>query len=899
MNPLEILKDASINTATKLARLMAHAEVTPHEILRECERLYTYNSRPLFVAEIKGYLAKGCFPIKYYSVLLKMLKFPPQSKEDEELVALIEQGNKKEGNILDDKYFAYLRSLEDKDKRPNSGHGGTWLRVAMAIASVNIDQLAAATDTYPKVIQAIIDGRAYPSAELVDKINNYFGFTERENLAFRHRVNADSKYFKARGGLEAVFAEEVGGINSKSEFLRLLSYIYNTYHEYYKLSEISQFHEDDTISGVVTRALSRAKKHDAVNHAYRQRGVVVLEKLAMVISSDAKKREKYPWVEEILLDVGYKRLPRPQLDYLVREFFTKKYAPTSETIQFAQDRILVATREVAREFTDYLRLKWNLSNNTQLMEVMGLGDLTSAVAGFLKLGTETFGISTKRMATIKNPDGTVLDPFARNELQALVNGNPTIPLMAKIVDEARFLMAGMMRGAKLPEDNFVLSTMRVLHAKYPEGNFLDKKGQPNINRIPNTVLNLMMERYGFEKRAEFPMSYRDMPSILRGERNVCVFPESNGRKEAPYTALAFASPFKHDEKLYRNFALLLLMIPHARTNEQLMDDCIRGGISLGRLQKIIRLQEFKDLKDYATAVLASKLDGSKDPRDVKNLGNNLSRMEGYDKCTNIESHAAALARRWFPPETTNGAGVKLRDRAKKLLMGVKVNAGEEAITVQNLKDYVTDSKMDMDKSWGGFISLFMRYSECGSYKALEEKSNGLINAARASNWVEGQPLFSVDGDTPILQWITKVMNVKRDVAFARGLKALAFDKRVTVSQDAWKILDAYPVFEIEPEDAKDMLYNLRCAANLTKNEVRIALEINSDQYSLMERTGVVCVYSSGSDGGVRVQKSETCIQRLAKLYIHEGYECYETIRQNFILAQTEMLAKCLKGVERL
>ena len=143
--------------------------------------------------------------------------------------------------------------------------------------------------------------------------------------------------------------------------------------------------------------------------------------------------------------------------------------------------------------------------------------------------------------------------------------------------------------------------------------------------------------------------------------------------------------------------------------------------------------------------------------------------------------------------------------------------------------------------------------------------------------------------------MVKTLNVKGDIHFERGLVPLAFDKRPTVDLNVVSMLEDYPLFELGPEDVRLMLYKLRAAASLTKNEVRAKLEINSDEYVMMEETGVVCAYSRGPGNPIRIDKSQECIERLAKMYIHEGYEDYKKLREKFIILQNDLLVQARKS----
>ena len=356
MKNLDIIQSKDIPANMKLQTLLELHGVKPEYLWSMCKNVGGFNARGITLLEVRGYIKKGYLPMQYYSMLTRSLGISIGSQEDNDFVDVLKLAAKDKAETSK----RHMDRLSDGlmfEARPAKGYVGEWLLIVMHAGGYNLNEMAQLLDTYPRVLEAVISGHVLLGERAIQKITaRAIGLDDEAITALRIRNEKEKEHFRWVNGAEGILAAELGNITSSSDFLPIYSRLLKEHKSTFSLAMAAEAF--NLPLSTLTNALKNYNKRGITNHTLTQNSIDTLGYMTKAIACDAAGKVSYKWAEDILFDLGMKRLPRQSLDKLVQDFFENEGSPDASLIVTDKPKIAEESKRLARKLGAIGRRKW-------------------------------------------------------------------------------------------------------------------------------------------------------------------------------------------------------------------------------------------------------------------------------------------------------------------------------------------------------------------------------------------------------------------------------------------------------------------------------------------------------------------------------------------------------------
>ena len=388
------------------------------------------------------------------------------------------------------------------------------------------------------------------------------------------------------------------------------------------------------------REMLAAKKLEAAKEEVKV--PVVVEEAPVVAEEVPKVYVEAVWEENegvpLPFDPTEPDMPTRKItERLIIDLFKEQEGSARITLNRAE--IVAMSKAMAEEFAARAMEAMELDSKRQVINAIGL-NIGTHYEGFYKMSSTPHGVHGSAIKQIKNSASKPVSREAQLEFSCMINGNPTIPGLPVIRRYATELMEWRLKGeGDMPKNNLMAKWMQMLHKKYPNGEYLDKEEKPNLHRIPNALLDIILERYAIVITDVWPAFDSSVKAVRSGQRNVAI---DVGHRDVPANAKLLAEPFSYDENLRRGLELLYLQMPREKLPEELLASVTSGEIKPGEMHKTLRLQASKTTAELVREFLGAEAE----PAQLKSLSDAICRLENGN-LIGTSAYARAIAKYWF------------------------------------------------------------------------------------------------------------------------------------------------------------------------------------------------------------------------------------------------------------
>ncbi|PIR33428.1 MAG: hypothetical protein COV36_02675 [Alphaproteobacteria bacterium CG11_big_fil_rev_8_21_14_0_20_44_7] len=307
------------------------------------------------------------------------------------------------------------------------------------------------------------------------------------------------------------------------------------------------------------------------------------------------------FIATITGDIAFHRIAKKDFVIILDEYIEK-----------VRESGAIYSEEVCcHDFFSYLAEEWGTSRDklAVLLEV-NLFNIFNGV--WLKPGgKDSGGIFSNIVSGIESVNGKPLTREARAKLSSIRHGNILIGTDEEIADYALAILSSENPAiedfAKNPVAKYILEEMPAQQQFEPEGK-LDK------SLVPTALLHLLMQAHG----TTLTKFMKDCGILFKDERNFTVNTAAFASGQYPFTifmegekkggfvgnresyALRTANHFcSGDEGLQKKLIAGFLTLPKFYEPPELADMYLEGEITLGRMAKILMMQQGESYKDWA------------------------------------------------------------------------------------------------------------------------------------------------------------------------------------------------------------------------------------------------------------------------------------------------------------